>query len=287
MANVPTTGSAAFVYGTDGSGVLTDGSGRLLVAGGSGASAGQVQGTAAAGAAGVGNPVYIAGQDGTLIRGILVDTAGRQLIRLTNDGTNFMPSQDAVTRAGFQKMTDGTNVAGVNTATQQLVNTEGQKTTYSAMCQGANPGTSASNIVSLAGSGTKTVRILRVEISAIQTTGGVLDVLLGMHSSAFTGGTTSALTAVPHDRSSAAATAAAVRWSAPPTGGGALVGYVRAVKLWIPASTAQPAIQVWDFTTRNGQGLVLRGVADAFSVQLAGVTVTGGSFDASIEWTEE
>jgi hypothetical protein len=52
-----------------------------------GSNANQVQGTAAAAASPVGNPVFIGGTDGSLVRGILTDTSGRIIVAPTGSNT--------------------------------------------------------------------------------------------------------------------------------------------------------------------------------------------------------
>ncbi|MGE3319991.1 MAG: hypothetical protein AB7I18_11920 [Candidatus Berkiella sp.] len=65
----------------------------------------QVQGTAADGAAPVGNPVLVAGQDGTNVQSLKTDTTGRlEMVGAANDGST--PSGAPVLTAGW----DGTNV---------------------------------------------------------------------------------------------------------------------------------------------------------------------------------
>jgi hypothetical protein len=60
-------------------------------------------GSAPVGTAGL----MVSGFDGVNSRRVLVDSAGRHLTKIT-DGTNFMPTGDAVSRSLFQKITDGT-----------------------------------------------------------------------------------------------------------------------------------------------------------------------------------
>lgn len=204
-------------------------------------------GPAAAGAAISGNPILVAGSDGTLVR------------------TQFM-----------------------NTLGQASVNNEGRKFTYSATANGVTLPANAVDTFVIGGSATKTVRVLRISVSAVQTTAGIVGVILALRSSADTGAA-NAITAVPHDSTNTAATATVKTYTTVPSPQGTFVGSVRAGRLLVPApaSVVAPLPLVWDFTTRNGQGLVLRGTAEILAVNFGSVTITGGVGDFDVEWTEE
>lgn len=204
-------------------------------------------GPAAAGAAISGNPILVAGSDGTLVR------------------TQFM-----------------------NTLGQASVNTEGRKLTYSAAANGITMPASAVDTFVIGGSASKLVRVLRISVSGVQTTAGTVGVILALRSAADTGAA-NAITAVPHDSTNGAATATVKTYTTVPSPQGAFVGTVRAGRLFLPApaSVASPIPLVWDFTTRNGQGLALRGTAEILAVNFNGVTITGGVMDFDVEWTEE
>lgn len=86
--NTGTTGDpvatlkTGLIGGSDGTNlrsISVDSSGRLIVTSPSGSSSNQVQGTAAAGATPVGNPVQIGGSDGTNMQVLRTDTSGRQV----------------------------------------------------------------------------------------------------------------------------------------------------------------------------------------------------------------
>jgi len=142
LASESTTGTAipstaVLMGGSDGSNlrpIFLDASGRQIVIG-----------AAANGAAVTGNPVLVAGSDGTNARSIRTATDGTVRVDPTGtttqpvsgtvtanqgtaaslsskwpvqvtDGTNTMPTGDAVGRAIFEKITDGTNTATVKAA---------------------------------------------------------------------------------------------------------------------------------------------------------------------------
>jgi hypothetical protein len=167
------------------------------------------------------------------------------------------------------------------------VNSEGSKTTYSAGITGFTPAATPTDFFQITGSATKTVRLLRVSISGFATAAISEDVQLLKRSTASTGGTPTAATIVPHDSNNAAGTAVVNSFAANPSPLGTLTGLVRAAKLNLGATGAAGSI-VWDFTTRNGQGLVLRAVAQSLNLNWNGAAVPAGTLlDIDVEFTEE
>lgn len=95
-------------------------------------------------------------------------------------------------------------------------------------------------------------------------------------------------TKVPLDSTSGAATATVQHYTANPTVG-TLVGNIQAYRGIIPAAATlieNPIID-WQFGNRPGQAIVLRGTTEGIAVNLNNVTVAGGSFIITCEWTEE
>jgi hypothetical protein len=75
---------------------------------------------------------------------------------------------------------------------------DGNKATYSANILGLVSVATATDIFTIYGSATKTIKILRIGISATQTTGGAVNIQLIKRSTANTGGTSASSTAVVH-----------------------------------------------------------------------------------------
>jgi hypothetical protein len=167
----------------------------------------------------------------------------------------------------------------------QYVNGEGRKATYSAF---ASFTSTNGDIALLPGSGTKTIRVTRVEVSLTTTgTAAIESVSLLKRSTADTAGTSSAMTAVPHDSNFSAASAAPLSYTVAPTQG-TLVGTLRGV-LFNDQSASLPgsATWLWEFGTRNGaSSIVLRGTAQQLCVSL-GTAVATQTAQVSFEWTEE
>lgn len=163
---------------------------------------------------------------------------------------------------------------------------EGTAKTYGASTAALVPAASATDIFTITGNATTTVYVTKITISGTQTTGGQVRFDLVKRSTADTAGTSTAPTAVPYDSGDAAASAVLAAYTANPTTG-TTVGAIRSALLSIGATTnGSNEVQVFDFGATNGKPVVLSGTAQALAVNLAGVTVTGGSFYISIEWYE-
>lgn len=158
---------------------------------------------------------------------------------------------------------------------------------YSAGVISLAPAASATDIFTITGSATKTVRVTEFTLQCTETTAGAVGIQLLKRSAANTGGTSTAPTRVPHDSTSAAATATVLAYTANPSGLGALVGLVRATReTWLaPASVASASRN--PFTLYNGLPVVLRGTGEVLAANLNAVTVTGGNCAIWTTWTEE
>lgn len=164
--------------------------------------------------------------------------------------------------------------------------TAGAADAYSAGVLSLTPATLATDIFTITGSATKTVRVTELSLQCTQTVAGLVAVQLVKRSTADTGGASTAPTAVAKDSVSAAATATVLAYTANPTTG-ALVGVVRATRSsWLAPATAANA-PVTPFTFYGGIPIVLRGTGQVLAVNLNGVTVTGGLCALWATWTEE
>lgn len=145
----------------------------------------------------------------------------------------------------------------------------------------------ATDVAVISGNASNTCYVTRVTVSGVQTTAGLVDMLLIKRSTADTGGTSTGQTAVPHDASDAAAVSVVLAYTANPAALGTAVGTVRRNYVPVDAllSVVGPTIVVFDFGD-NGKEITLRGVAQQLAINLNGATVTGGSLDITIEWFE-
>jgi hypothetical protein len=178
--------------------------------------------------------------------------------------------------------------AGVEPLSVQITDT--QKATYMAVSTSFAPGATPQDIFTLTGSASKTIRVTRVMVDASATAATVCPIFFTKRSSAHTGGTSASVTAVPVDSASAAATGTVLQWTANSTGGGALVGNLAGYRTVIPtpASIMTHPLVDFDFSQGPTQAVVLRGTAQVFGVNLAGITaIAGWLFHVTIVWTEE
>ena len=160
------------------------------------------------------------------------------------------------------------------------------KQTYSATVSGASPAASATDVCSLAGSATKTIKVRRVLFTSTPTTAVTEPISVLMRSTASTGAG-SAIATMSYDSANAANTSALVEvWTSNPTAG-TLTGVLAdvAIGFGIATTANTPFANTFVFG-QLGQPIVLRGVAQQVAVNLSGITFTG-TFGCTFEWTEE
>ena len=163
------------------------------------------------------------------------------------------------------------------------------KATYVTATGPFTPPATPTDLFSIIGSATKTVKILKLIMYATQSTAGVNNFYLKKYSTANTGGTSATSTIIALDSTNAAATAVARSYTANPTLG-TLVGSIEIIRLYTPAtSTATQPVYLWDYETGGlGQTVTLRGVAEQLSVNFNGAALPGGlSVSFTIKFTEE
>lgn len=189
---------------------------------------------------------------------------------LTASGANAGYSEVATTQYG-----------SVQTKSEQIL-----KATYSASF-GVATAVTHQDVAIIVGSGTKTVTVTRIEVTGIQTTSGIVQVYLDLRSTDNSGGTSTTPAKIPHDSTSAAATAVVRQYTANPTLGTS-VGFIRRLhQAWTAAaSAANISTTIWPFGDLE-QPIILRGTSQCLAVNLNGVTVTGGACVGTITWTEE
>lgn len=179
---------------------------------------------------------------------------------------------------------DYNEIATDKYGSQQVKGYEKQARTFSASAN-ITVAASATDIAILPGSASGTVFITKVIISGIQTTTGQVNVSLIKRSAADSGGTSTAMAAIPHDSADSAAGAAPLSYTANPTPGTA-VGTVRQVYVPVVVSTAiTQAVTVLEFGDK-GKPIILNGVAQGLAVNLNGATLAGGVINVTFEWFE-
>ncbi len=153
---------------------------------------------------------------------------------------------------------------------------------------------SATDIFQIYGSGSKTVKVLKVLVATIAVGGSSTPsrYYLLKRSTANSGGTAVTLTNVPVDSNNAAATAVVKNYTANPTLGSS-VGQVSAAVLAMPDPTAgsntrYAPVTIFD-ADKYGQPITLRGTSEGLVVNCNGVTIGGltPTIAITVVWTEE
>ncbi len=184
----------------------------------------------------------------------------------------------------FELWTSKGSIATVNN------NSEGWKATYSAVVPDITPAATATDIVVIKGSASKTIRINYIQVTADATNPSVIDFYVYKRSAPDTGGTSSAVTTIAHDSADSAATAVVLSYSANPSALGSGV-LIRANHYALPAaaSTGYPGAP-WseEFGKRNDKTVVLHGANEMLAIGLNGQTIPAGTaLYVTVEWTEE
>lgn len=165
---------------------------------------------------------------------------------------------------------------------------DGTTQTFRAAAVGIVPGATPTDIFTMIGSATKTIRITKLVISGTQTTGAVRDVILLRRSTGNTAGTRVVMTAVKNDINNVAATADVGYYTANPSALGTLVGRLETQKVFIGAATVAVNPVIWEFGWRPpAQAIVLRGTTDIIAINMNAITSGGNNYTITVEWTEE
>lgn len=147
----------------------------------------------------------------------------------------------------------------------------------------------ATDIFTITGSATKTVKIRTVIISGTNTGNTNALVLMLKRSTANTLGTSTTLTNVPNDSNNAAGTATVRSYTVSPTLG-TLVGNIEGELIFLPtlASSNSSSNENITYGDDGTQPITLRGTSEVFAVNLNGVSLLGTTvMNISINWTEE
>jgi hypothetical protein len=234
--------------------------------------------------------VNVAGITQVRVRGLTVATGSAVVMIVSNNGNFTYPlfarSQGStigsygVQLGGVDESTSTFQFQKVNTLGAAGIYIEGSnKPTYSVSGPPITPpAATPTDIVTLYGSATKVVRILRIVLNSTQTTLGINDWFIIKRSTVNTGGASTAVTPVPHDSNFPASTATNLRYTANPTALGTLVGNAAIVNIVSPPSapgTSGTAYvpYVFDFTN---DPIVLRGVAQGVAINFNGAALPAG-----------
>jgi hypothetical protein len=166
--------------------------------------------------------------------------------------------------------------------------------TYKYSSLGNTPAATPTDLFTITGSATKTVRVTKIVISGLATAAGQLNPLIIRRSSADSGGTSTAPALLPRDSvnsttSGTAATATLALYTANPASLGTTVGTLDSCRLFLQvAAGGSPDVCVFSYGTNDDQLTVLRGTTDILAINFAGAAVpTNGVIDIDVELTEE
>jgi len=161
---------------------------------------------------------------------------------------------------------------------------------YSYQAADVTPAATATDVMCLVDSATKTIKLVRVQASADATGAAVIDLYVYKRTAANTGGTATQPALTKLDSADAAATGVINLYSANPSALGAgtlLVGD----HYEIPAVTGNTyASPPWieDFGNHNAKALILHGTSEQACFSLGGATLPAGlNVYMRFEWTEE
>lgn len=161
------------------------------------------------------------------------------------------------------------------------------KQSYACTVAAFTPYVTPTDLITIAGSATKTIKVNRILLEGLQTTAGINQWFLILRGTADSGGTSTAQTAIALDPNNAVATASVLKYTAAPTINGT-IGTVRSPLILAPAATSlfSDEAPVWDY--QLGQPIVLRGVNSQAALNFNGAAVPAGlSITVTIFWTEE
>lgn len=187
---------------------------------------------------------------------------------------------------------DEANFAGVPTTTPALSdpgiitrNLPYEPNFYSATSGQFTSAATATDVATITGSATKTIRIKRVRITGTTTSGSPIGINIRIikRSAANTGGTSVNDTEVPYDSSSPAATATVVHYTANPSALGTAVGDIACSRTSFTQSGLTGGDLIYDFTENP---IILHGTSQILAVNFNSVTVTGSNICIVFEWAE-
>lgn len=172
------------------------------------------------------------------------------------------------------------------------------KVTYSAAFIGLVPAASATDVICLAGSASKSVRLQNIRLSGSTSTLVTLPVTLLRRVIANSGGTAASTTANPantiskRDTTFATATAVPIAYTANPTINDTSPTYIDSQSLTLVVTTAGTVtVPLFFDYGKDVENLLmppaLTGVAAQFCLNFNAVTVAAGLLNGSITWTEE
>lgn len=201
--------------------------------------------------------------------------------------TNFVDSTSAGAIHTNLRDANGNELLGTKISALSIPVVVSQDPTYGASAVAFVSAASATDVFTITGSASKTIRVHKIKVSGTTTSGSAIKFTASLvkRSTANTGGTSVTATIAPYDSTQAAATAVVRHYTANPSALGTSVGVLRAESLAVTASGLTGGVIEWDLR-ESGQSVVLRGTTELLCVNFNAATITGPVFSISIEWSE-
>jgi len=160
---------------------------------------------------------------------------------------------------------------------------------YSAASLAVATATAATDVWCIRGGVGKIIRLQGIRISGTASANVIVPISL-IKRAMSTGGTSTAVPAVPHDSLDPASVASILAYTANPTGIGTPVGLLRGEDIIFAGSSA-PNLAIssvlYQFSVYDGKLPTLRGVDECICVNLNGATVSSGAITVDAQWTEK
>jgi hypothetical protein len=181
----------------------------------------------------------------------------------------------------------GARVDDTNSLPTSIV--PGANPSYIAQAAAITPAATATDVVTICGSATKTVKVIRSEITSYATGASVIDFYLIKRTTANTGGTSSAITSSRMNSSNSVATAVVTRYTANPSALGSgntiLVDHYEMSAVTGNSYFTFPWVE--HFGNIGNQAITLNGVAECLAFNLNGQTLPSGMLAyVNFQWIE-
>ena len=166
------------------------------------------------------------------------------------------------------------------------VSTSGFRPTYRFTAVDITPVATATDVLTLTGSATKTIRVTKVTIMGSSTASSIYDAYLVKRSAANTGGTLTNPTASSADSTDATAAGVLTLYTANPSALGAGI-VVEASKVYLGTAAITSPTVTYTWGTRGDKAPILR-VGESLAINFNGAAVpAGASLYMTFEWTED
>jgi|SRR6266850_2102129 len=218
---------------------------------------------------------------------------------VSSDGV-YVANIGTVAQQGVNVQTDSSGQAYATTSVQlasgtslagQVAVSSGLKATYTYAISATAPYATPTDWIVIRGSATKTIKIIRIEISGAATAATEVLFNFKKHTVANTGGANTTPAPMQHDSNDGVSTAVVFLFSGAPTiDASATIWKNIRLDLDIAPAASAAAVDryVYNYGAETSEPLTLRGIAQEFAINYGGVAVpSGGVYDVAITYTEE